>query len=265
MHDHPIKKRLGTTVRVLREARDWSRRELARHSGVSERYLADVENGTANPSLLRLLQLAEVFGMSVPDLLGGSTPIGVDGRPLHVSLLGLRGAGKSTVGPRLAAQLHRRFVELDARIEASTGLQLSEMFQVHGETYYRQAERSVLEKLLAEPEACVLAVGGGLVAEPASFALLRSRTITVWLQAAPEEHWERVRAQGDTRPMADNERAFADLTRILSQREPFYRQADITVATSGRSIADIVAEIAKRLDGRADAVARDGEREAEAE
>lgn len=233
---HPLLLRLGATVRALRKARGWSRRDLAAHTAISQRFLADVEAGTANPSLLRLLTLAEVFGVDLAALLGHT---GTAAASRHVAMLGLRGAGKSTVGPLLATRLGTTFVELDACIEAATGLQLGEIFQMHGEAYFRAAERAVLEQQLAGPPK-VLAVGGGIVTDAQSFALLRTGARTVWLRAAPEDHWQRVLAQGDTRPMADNERAFADLRRILAERDPLYRLAEIAVDTSGQPVEAVV-------------------------
>ena len=247
MRNHPVLTRLGTTVRSLRDARGWSRREFAVRTGISERFLADVESGRANPSVLKLIEIARALELPLAQLLADAAPGQVAGRARHIALLGLRGAGKSTVGPLLAARLGRPFVELDARVEAATGLDLSAVFQLHGEDYYRKAERAALERLLDEHEPCVVAVGGGLVAEPASFALLRSRTLTVWLRAEPKDHWQRVLEQGDTRPMADNEKAFADLRRILATREPFYRLADLTVDTSARDVGDVVDELVARL------------------
>ena len=234
--------RLAANVRALRKLRGWSRRDLARRAEISERFLADVEGANANPSLLRLAALAEVFEVDLGDLLAH---VPVAGRR-HVSLLGLRGAGKSTIGPRLAERLQRPFVELDACIEAQSGLQLGEIFQLHGEAYYRQTERAELLRLL-DGEPCVVAVGGGIVTDPRSFSLLRERTRSVWLRADPEHHWQRVLAQGDTRPMADNAQAFADLRRILAEREPLYRQADIAVDTSAHSVAEAVDAIDRAL------------------
>jgi len=254
VREHPLLQRLGAAVRSLRKQRAWSRRELSERTGMSERFLADVEQGEANPSLLKLLALAEAFEMQLVDLIAGA--IGELGsgdaqpRARHVALLGLRGAGKSTVGPRLAQRLGRPFIELDVRIEAATGLRLSELFVMHGESYYRQAERAALEQLLARDEPCVLAVGGGVVTEPASLAALRARTTTVWLRAEPKDHWQRVLQQGDTRPMADNERAFADLRRILAEREPYYRLADLVIDTSGRSVDEVVDLVADGLRAR---------------
>lgn len=240
VHHHPLLRHLGETVRALRKARGWSRADLAAQTGISLRFLADVESGTANPSLLRLCELAQALGTEVQTLLAGaSVDVRAERTTRHIALLGLRGAGKSTVGPLVAARLGRGFVELDDHIESETGLQIAELFQVHGEAYYRQAERQALERVLAGT-ACVVAVGGGLVTEPATFSLLRAVATTVWLRAAPEDHWQRVLAQGDTRPMADNERAFQDLRRILAAREPLYRQADLVVDTANRSVAAVV-------------------------
>ncbi len=231
---HALLDALAANVRALRKARGWSRRDLARRAGISERFLADVETGRANPSLLRLGALADAFDVGPAALLEGAARARD-----HVVLLGLRGAGKSTVGPLLAARLSVPFVELDARVEAATGLRLGEIFEVHGESYYRGAERAELQKVLAG-EPCVLAVGGGIVTDAQSFASVRDRARTVWLRAAPEDHWQRVIAQGDLRPMADNEQAFLDLRRILAEREPLYREADVVVDTSGRSVAEVL-------------------------
>ena len=235
--------RLGANVRALRKARDWSRRDLAEHTGISERFLADVETGVGNPSVLRLHTLATAFGVPLTALLEGD---GRGGAPRHIALLGLRGAGKSTIGPLLAQRLGIPFVELDTCIERASGLRIGEIFQLHGEAYYRATERAELLRLLAG-EPCVLAVGGGVVADPQSFQALRTRTRTVWLRADPEDHWQRVIAQGDMRPMADNEQAFADLRSILSTREPMYRQAEIVVDTSKQDVAHVVDAITGEL------------------
>ncbi len=235
--------RLGTNVRALRKARGWSRRDLAERTGISERFLADVETGIANPSLLRLQALAGVFDVDITVLLHEAS---ASPGPRHIALLGLRGAGKSTVGPLLAQRADLPFVEHDACIESASGLRLGEIFQLHGEVYYRATERAELLRLLAAAP-CVLAVGGGIVTDAQSFHALRTRTRTVWLRALPEDHWQRVVAQGDMRPMADNEQAFADLRRILLEREPLYRQAEIVVDTSTHSVPQVVDAVWRSL------------------
>jgi len=233
---------LAANVRSLRKALGWSRRALAGRADISERFLADVEQAAANPSLLRVQALASALDVSLAELLSSRSPA----ERAHVALLGLRGAGKSTVGPLLADRLQVPFVELDARIEAASGLSLGEIFEVHGESYYRAVERAELGRLLTG-EPCVVAVGGGLVTDEDSYETLRRGARTVWLRAAPEEHWRRVIAQGDTRPMADNEQAFVDLRRILSTREPLYERAEVVVDTSGHGLEDVVAAVADRL------------------
>ena len=247
--DHPLLRHLGITVRSLRQAQGWSRRDLSERSDISERFLADVEAGKANPSLLRLVELAAALDVQLTALLDPG-PMAVDRPRSHIALLGLRGAGKSTVGPLLAEQMGLRFVELDQCIERDTGLELSEMFVLHGEEYYREAERAALRGVLDQSEASVIAVGGGLVAVSDSYALVRGACLTVWLRAEPKHHWERVLSQGDTRPMADNDRAFADLRQILATREPLYRLADLTVETSGRDVGHVVSELRAALADR---------------
>ena len=241
-HKDPLLDTLADNVRSLRKARGWSRRDLVERADISERFLADVEGAQANPSLLRVLALARALDVELTELL--TAPVSTDRQ--HVVLLGLRGAGKSTVGPLVAERIGVPFVELDSCIEAASGLSLGEIFQMHGETYYRATERSELARLLAG-EPCIIAVGGGIVSDEASYQSLQLRARTVWLRAAPEDHWHRVIAQGDTRPMADNEQAFVDLRRILAEREPLYRQADIVVDTSEHVLDEVVDEVVSSL------------------
>ena len=241
-HQDPLLDALAASVRSYRKERRWSRRDLAQRADISERFLADVESGQANPSLLRVSALARALGVELVALLTMPAAVHRD----HVALLGLRGAGKSTVGPLLAQSMEVPFVELDTCIEAASGLSLGEIFQVHGESYYRATERSELARLFAG-DPCVVAVGGGIVSDDKSYEVLRRHARTVWLRAAPEDHWHRVIAQGDTRPMADNEQAFVDLRRILAEREPLYRQADVVVDTSSCPLADVVGEVVQAL------------------
>jgi len=237
-----ILRSLGAEVRRRRGALGWARRELAERTGISERFLADVESGRANPSVSKLVQLGAALGCRASELIDG-----LGAAPRSVSLLGLRGAGKSTVGPALAAALEWPFVELDARIEAQSGLSLDEIFQVHGEAYYRRVENQVLREVLSEPRPAVVACGGGVVTSEESFGLLRARTHTVWLRARAEDHWRRVIAQGDTRPMADNAQAFQDLSSILEQRERLYRAAALCVDTSQHGVEEAVRLIRAQL------------------
>jgi len=235
---------LGGFVLRRRKALKWTRRDLAAHTSISERFLADVEAGRANPSVSKLFALARALGCAPGDLLE------VAAGPRGVALLGLRGAGKSTVGAALAESLGCAFVELDHLIEATTGLTLDEMFQVHGESYYRRAEHEALREALRRPQPVVIACGGGIVTSDESFGLLQAKAHTVWLRARPEDHWRRVVAQGDTRPMADNDQAFADLCSILREREALYRKAELCVDTSRHDCAGSVSLIGDFLKSR---------------
>ena len=231
---------LGARIREARTARHWTMRDLAERSGVSLRFLVQLEAGRANISVKRLGEIAAAFGVTAAELLRESDdliPPGV------IALLGLRGAGKTTIGRHLARRLHVRFVELDRRIEHIADMSLGEIFSVYGEERYRRLERDALSQVLAENRPTVLATGGGIVASPDTFALLRKHTITIWLRAAPEDHWNRVLRQGDRRPMADHPQAMADLRTLLASREPLYAGAQYAIETSGRPIGDIVEEV----------------------
>ncbi|NIV19952.1 MAG: helix-turn-helix domain-containing protein, partial [Gammaproteobacteria bacterium] len=230
---------LARRVRQGRERRAWTRRDLALKSGLSLRFLADIESGRGNPSLRRLTDLAAALEIPVPTLLlPEPSP---DGR--HIALLGLRGAGKTTLGRSLARKLKRRFVELDARIEVAAGLSLSQIFEIHGETYFRRLEREALSGFVTEEVPAVLATGGGLVMEPETYRLLRAHCRTVWLRALPDDHYNRVLRQGDRRPMADNPQAMVELRSLLAVREPFYRRAELTVDTSTLSVVEATRQL----------------------
>jgi XRE family aerobic/anaerobic benzoate catabolism transcriptional regulator len=228
---------LGRRARELRGARGLTLKELAQGAGLSSRFLVQLESGRANISVRSLAGLARALGTTPAALLSG--PGGEADLPV-IALLGLRGAGKTTIGRRLARRLRVPFVELDRRVEEAAGLSLAEIFALHGEEYYRRLEREALEAVLAEGRPLVLATGGGLAASPETYALLRRRALTVWLRAHPEDHWNRVVQQGDRRPMANNPQAMAELRRLLAVRAPLYAEAHHVVDTSGRDQDQVV-------------------------
>ena len=233
---------VGASVRHHREQLGWSRRKLADESGVSERFLAQLEAGSGNISLKRFAEVARALGTTPSALLAPAEAPHAD-KP--IALLGVRGAGKSAVGTALARELGARFVELDREIELAAGLSLAQIFELHGEAYYRRVEREVLTRLLAGP--AVLATGGSIVNDPTNFALLRARARTVWLRARPEDHWNRVVAQRAQRPRAENPHAFEARRALLAARAKLYARADHAVDTSGRSVKQVVADVAERV------------------
>lgn len=237
---------LAQRVRELRRSRKMTRGELAASSGLSVRFLARVESGFGNISVLRLEALAAALGITPDELIRrGPDPAGL------IALVGLRGAGKSTVGPLLAARLGRPFLEMDALIREASGLPLDQLFELHGEPYYRRLERDTLRQILAREEPAVVAAAGGLVNEPATWELLRDSACTVWLRAHVEDHWGRVVAQGDRRPMADNPAAMDQLRALLLAREPLYAQARLNVDTHGRTPEEVVTAIEQELENMA--------------
>jgi XRE family aerobic/anaerobic benzoate catabolism transcriptional regulator len=264
---------LGKRVRELRELRGMARKVLARDADVSERYLAQLEAGEGNVSIVLLRRIALALGVQPEDLMvSGRTAayrlvaqllerfpedrleevlfrlirdLGAHdtARRRRVALMGLRGAGKSTLGELLATELHVPFIELDSEIEREAGMALSEVFLLYGQGGYRRMERRCLERVIESNPDAVLSVGGGIVSEPDTFNLLLANCFTVWLKASPEEHMTRVAAQGDLRPMQDNEDAMEDLRRILSAREPLYAKADVQVDTSGQKPEESLAKL----------------------
>ena len=264
----PFLESVGREVRRLRDLRGWTRRDLALHCGVSERFLADLEGGHGNISVARLEMVARALGSSAGELLysaqGGPLFAGLSREELAeaqrwirarfrqssgpvVALVGLRGAGKSTIGKALADRLRVAFVELDALVEKEAGLSLNAMFSLHGEAYYRRLAREVLLRYLGDAETAVIATGGGVVTDREAWRLLQKRCTTVWLQATPEDHWKRVLAQGDVRPGAASPHAQEELKALLKAREPLYAQAQLAVDTSRLGVAGAVEEITRRL------------------
>jgi len=233
---------LAARVRQLREAKGLSRPALAARSGLSVRFLARIEGGDGNVSLLRLVHLANALDTTADLLLRAPRPRG----PV-VALTGLRGAGKSTVGPLLAAELGVPFVEMDALVQESAGLPLDQIFELHGERHYRRLERETVQSILADSRASVVAAAGGVVNEPATWKALLERATVVWLRARPEDHWRRVVAQGDRRPMADHPDAMAELRAMLATREARYAQAHIVVDTAHRTPEATAGAIAREL------------------
>jgi XRE family aerobic/anaerobic benzoate catabolism transcriptional regulator len=229
---------VGARIRRLRREKGWSRRELAQRCGLSERFLAQVEAGRGNPSLRSFSEIARAFETSPASLLTARSEI--------IALLGLRGAGKSTVGKLLGERLGVPFVELDALIEQAAGLSLGEIWQLHGEPAFRQYEREALQQFLATTSRAVLATTGGIVTDPITYELLRQSTVTVWLKARPEDHWNRVVAQGDRRPMEGDPRAMERLTSLLAERTPAYQMAKHVLQTSSRPV-EVVAGSAEQL------------------
>jgi XRE family aerobic/anaerobic benzoate catabolism transcriptional regulator len=268
---------LGERARSLRARRGMTRRALSAASDVSERHLANLELGVGNASILVLRQVSQALGAPLAELIGDETTsspewllirdllqgrgedqlrgarialgelFGESGRPdsrgARIALVGLRGAGKSTLGQRLADALDLPFVELNREIEQVAGCGLAEIHNLLGASAYRRYERRALEETIQRYPDAVIATPGGIVSDPATFNLLLAHCWTVWLRATPEEHMQRVVAQGDLRPMAGNREAMDDLERILAGRRAFYGRADAQVDTSGRPVDDAFAAL----------------------
>ena len=236
-------RRVGARVRQARADRRLTMREVSERSGLSLRFLSQLEAGEANIAIGRLAAVAGVLGVSLADL------VAEEGEGRAVAMLGLRGAGKSTIGPRLAAALGVPFVELDERIEEAAGMRVAEIFSLHGEGYYRRLERECLEGVLGDGRRSVIALSGGIVHNEEAFALARRRCTTVWLRARPEDHMQRVLDQGDRRPVANRPDAMAELRAILDARETLYGLADVTVDTSRHDADAATREVLAALEG----------------
>jgi XRE family aerobic/anaerobic benzoate catabolism transcriptional regulator len=230
--------RLGERVRAWRARSGATRRQLAAASGVSERYLAQLEAGRGNISVLLLRKVARAMGVPVESLVREDE---AQARP--IALIGLRGAGKSTLGAKLAQALELPFIELDREVEKEAGAKLAEVFAMYGQDAFRRFERRALERVLAQHAAAVIAAGGGLVTDPATYELLLSRCRCVWLKAAPEEHMSRVIAQGDMRPFKGRGAALDEIRKLLADRSRLYGRAELTLDTSGKAARASFAEL----------------------
>lgn len=234
---------IGLRVRARRRERALTVKGLAEAAGLSQRFVSEVEAGRANISVVNLASLAQALGIPMTALLDdGSSVPAVSG---VVSLLGLRGAGKSTVGKALAQRLGVGFFELDRLVEVEAGMSIEEIFAIHGEEYFRRLELTALRRFLDAHVSGVLATGGGLVTSPDCYRLLLERSRTVWLQASPKDHMARVVKQGDLRPMRNRPHAMAELKRRLKEREPLYAKAHRVCPTSKRKVDEVVDDLAR--------------------
>jgi XRE family aerobic/anaerobic benzoate catabolism transcriptional regulator len=267
---------IGREVRRHRAKRGMTRRQLAQASLASERYLAQIESGAGNPSVSVLRAIAQALDLPVAALLPepAARPAALDGiadllaqippgelpalakdiearlarsagadRGHRVALIGLRGAGKSTLGRMLARHLGWPFIELDRRVEDEYGASIPDLIEMAGTATFRRHERSALERVIAEHDAAIITTAGGIVASPESYALLLRRTHTVWIKARPQEHMSRVMAQGDFRPMAQNRQAMADLVAILEARRADYARAEAELDTTGVTVEQSFAKL----------------------
>lgn len=246
---HPVLVALGERVRHLRSERGMTRRHLAQAAGVSERHLANLEYGVGNASVLILVEVARALQCTLSGLLGEAPGGGAHPRSARIALIGLRGAGKSTLGHLLAADLGCEFIEISREIERLAGCSISEILALYGQNAYRRYERRALEEAVAKGERAVFATPGGIVSEPANFSLLLQQFTTVWLRAEPVDHMQRVVAQGDLRPMAASREAMEDLQAILAGRQPFYARADLEIDTSAQDLPETFALLRQRVRG----------------
>jgi XRE family aerobic/anaerobic benzoate catabolism transcriptional regulator len=279
---------LGQRVRTLRSLHGMSRKVLAKVSGISERYIAQLESGKGNVSIVLLRRVSNAIGTPLEDLIPindpapdwqvirdllrkaspgqiaqakeilSSSSISAQRRPAFagIALIGLRGAGKSTLGKLLAKTIGWNFVELNKEIERQNGLEVAEIINLYGQEGFRRMEQAALAQLLARKELMVLATGGGIVSEPLTFDLILKSFYTIWLKAEPEEHMARVRRQGDLRPMADDRSAMAELRNILKSREPLYARANAVVDTARLSVEAAAARLSDAVAPVIDSEAR---------
>jgi XRE family transcriptional regulator, aerobic/anaerobic benzoate catabolism transcriptional regulator len=273
--DEEFLRAFGERIRAERARRGMSRKLLAHHAGMSERYITQIETGKGNISLVLLRHVANALGLPLSRVVEHENPspeltlvqqflarlspsqlkeahallaerFASDAtvlRTQRIALVGLRGAGKTTLGAALAREKDMPFFELDREIERLSGTKLGVILELYGQQAYRRYELQALQELLETHPRFVVATGGGIVSEAATYELLLSHCFTLWIRATPEEHMERVLAQGDRRPMAGSDQAMEDLRRILEERTPLYARADAIVDTSGRSLEAVLEEL----------------------
>lgn len=266
---------VGNRVRRARERKGLARRVLSENSGVSQRYLAQLENGGGNISIGLLKRVSDALDYRIEWLIGEEDPWNSEAalvaehfrsattdqrqrimqivnparpaqlRQQRICLVGLRGAGKSTLGELLGKELRLPFIELNREIEEQSGMPVNEVMALYGQEGYRRLERQAVERMVARSDALVLAVAGGIVSEPETYGYLLRNFHTVWLKATPEDHMGRVRAQGDERPMAGNPKAMEELKSILTSREALYARAEAMINTSGKTLEECLRELVK--------------------
>jgi len=237
--------RLGERVRGWRTERGVTRKALALSSGVSERYLAQLEAGEGNISVLLLRRIAQAMAVPIEEL---AREHDAAARSARVALIGLRGAGKSTLGGKLAQSLGVPFVELDREVEREAGAPLGEVFSMYGQDAFRRFERRALERVLKGHPRAVIAAGGSLVTDPETYRLLLEHCFCVWLKATPSEHMARVMAQGDLRPFRGRAAALDEIRKLLADRESLYSRADAVLETSDRPLKQSLAELRRALE-----------------
>jgi XRE family aerobic/anaerobic benzoate catabolism transcriptional regulator len=276
MSDEQFLRVFGERIRGERARRGMSRKLLADHAGISERYLTQLESGKGNVSIVLLRRIAEALNLPLSRLVEDAPPspelelvrqflsrLGPaqlkdvyasltaaetsSSRAQRIALVGLRGAGKTTLGAKAAEALQLPFFELDREIERISGTALGSILELYGQQAYRRYELQALQELLAAQPRFVVATGGSLVSETATYELLLRSCFTVWVRTTPEEHMRRVLAQGDLRPMAGSQQAMDDLRRIIEERSELYARADLQIDTSGKSVSKSVRELLKAL------------------
>jgi XRE family aerobic/anaerobic benzoate catabolism transcriptional regulator len=284
MKEEPAKASLlaavGAQIRVLRLGAGLTVREFAGRAALSPRFINQLEAGAGNVSIAGLARVAAALGRSTHELIPPAdndhsvaaeiwrlvsestaeelrdleqwlaTRRGNGWEPRFLALIGLRGAGKSTVGPVLAKRLKTEFVEIDKLVEEAAGMSLAEIFATHGEAYYRELERESIIRLFAGSRGCVVVPGGSVVTDPESWRLIKRRCFTIWLHATPEEFMKRMRRQGDLRPMQGRPSAMDELKALLSRREPLYAQSNLKIKTTGKSPAAVTSLIMKAVESR---------------